>query len=99
LTKALWPVLAALAERQGAVLTRLVGVVDVVGRAPLRRGHLQRVEHDAGLEGVTRRPAHHAAAERVEHDGQVQEAGVGRHVGDIRHPERIGRRRGEVAAY
>ena len=43
------------------------------------------------------RPADDPAAEGIEHDRQIEEAGPGRNVRDISHPQHIGPIRGEVA--
>jgi len=61
---------------------------DPVG-PPLAQRHVERVEHEVGLEVRRHRPAHDAAAEHVEHDREEQEAGPRRHVGDVRDPELI----------
>ena len=44
-------------------------------------------------------PSDNLAAKHVEHDGQVQEPAHCRHVGDVRHPEPVGRLGLEVAIH
>jgi len=64
-------------------------MVDRIVRLTLPHGHLQRGEHQLGPQVPLHRPANYATAERVQYDRQIQKAGLGRHVGDIRHPELI----------
>ena len=47
-------------------------------------------QHELGSEVPGHRPADDAAAEYVEDDGEVEEAGASRDVGDVRDPERVG---------
>ena len=53
----------------------LIRVVPDDGGATLRYRHIEGIEHDMGVHGVTHAPAHHASAELVEDDGEVQQAG------------------------
>ncbi|MCS3616486.1 hypothetical protein GGQ10_003066 [Salinibacter ruber] len=53
-------------------------------------GHVQCFEHQLGPQMACHRPADDSPTERVEYDRQVQIASVGRHVGDVRHPEFVG---------
>jgi len=63
--------------------------MDHRGRTPLRRGHVQGIEHQFGAQVRRHRPADHAATPHIEDDGQIEETRPGRDVGDIRHPEPI----------
>ena len=89
--------LAAHAEGDGGVLAAVVGMVDDAARLALRDRHVQRLDDDVGLEAGGHRPADDATAPDIEHDGEVEEAGPGRHVGDVRDPELVRARGGEVA--
>jgi hypothetical protein len=59
--------------------------------------HVQGVEHQLRVQGRRHRPADDAAAERIECDRQLEEAGPGRNVGDIGHPQQVRALGGEVA--
>jgi len=66
-----------------------VGVVDNAARLALRDRHVQGVEHDVGLEAGRHRPADDSPAPDIEDDGEVEESGPRRHVGDVRDPELV----------
>jgi len=68
-----------------------------VGRPALREGHLQCRHHQLGPEMGGHRPADDAPTPRVDHHREIQESGPGRHVGDVRDPQPIRARRGELA--
>jgi hypothetical protein len=55
-------------------LRALVRVVDHRGGSALFERHIQRVEHEIGLEVVLHRPADDASAPRVDDDREEQEA-------------------------
>jgi hypothetical protein len=85
------PVVAA------GVGTAAIGVVDEarVGTAVSQccpQGHEREVPVDRGA-GC---PAHDTPGEQIEHDGEVQPALPGPEVGDVRHPDLVGRGRAEV---
>src|SRR5438309_1388479 len=87
----------ALAEGYRGVLAALIRVMNDVRRPTLRDGHIQRGQDELGPEMGFHRPADHAPTPRIEHDGEIQEAGPGRHVGDVRDPQLIRARAGELA--
>ena len=74
-----------------------VGVVDHAVGPPLPEGHVEGIEHEPRAQVVGHGPAHHAAAEGIQHDGEEQEPGPGRDVGDVRDPEPVGCVGAEVA--
>ena len=61
---------------------------DVVGLARAQR-HVQRRQHEIGRHRLAECPADDAPAPDVEHDGQVDEAGPGRDVGHVGHPQLV----------
>src|SRR2546425_656877 len=79
------------------VLAALIRMVDDLGRPALVHGHRQRVEDELRAEVGGHGPADHTAAPGIEHDGEIQEAGPRRDVGDVGHPEAIGAGDGEGA--
>src|SRR5438445_3785013 len=89
----------------GAVLRRpielrlaaLIRVMNDVRRPTLRDGHIQRGQDELSPEMGFHRPADHASAPDIEDDGEIEEAGPGRHVGDVRDPQLIRARAGELA--
>ena len=75
----------------------LMGVVDdALGPAPRQR-HIEGVEHQPGLEVRDHGPADHPPAEDIQHDGEIEEAGPGREIGDVGNPQAVGRPGPEVA--
>ena len=58
----------------------------------------KRREHQVGGHLLADRPADDAPAPDVEHDGQEDEAGPGRHVGHVGHPELVRARRPRTCA-
>src|SRR4030095_3138720 len=81
-----------------STLAALVGMMDHGGGPPLRHSHVESIEHQLSAQVRRHRPADYAATPRIEDDSQIEEAGPGRDVGDIRHPELIRPGRGEIAA-
>ena len=69
----------------------LVGVMDHVDGAPLRQCHVQGIEHELGFKIMAHGPADDAPREGIQHNGQVQEPGPGRDIGDVGHPEPVWR--------
>ena len=63
--------------------------MDHIDGTPLRQRHVQRVEHELGLEIMAHCPADDAAREGIQHDSQIQEPGPGRDVGDVRDPQPV----------
>src|SRR5215831_14568789 len=86
----------ALAEGDRCVLAALVGVMNHVRRPALRHGHVQRGEHQLGVEMRFHRPANHAATPRIDDDGQIQKPGPRRHVRDVGDPQLVRARGREV---
>jgi hypothetical protein len=78
-------------------LTPLIGVMNHVGRPPLRERHVERGQDELRAQMRGHGPADDAAAPRIEHDGEIQEAGPRGDVGDVRDPQPIGPGRGELA--
>ena len=70
--------------------------MDYAVRPPLPERHLKGIEHELRVQGGRHRPADNPTAERIEHNRQVEEAGPGRNVRDISHPQQIGPIRSEV---
>jgi hypothetical protein len=60
-----------------------------VCRLPLRQRHVQCIEHELGLQVVAHGPSDNAPREGIEHDGQIQEPGPGRNIGDISDPQPV----------
>jgi len=75
----------------------VVGMMNHAGGALLPQRHVESLEHQLGAQIRLHRPAHDASTEGVEYYRQIEKAGPGRDVGDIGHPEPIGRGRAEVA--
>src|SRR5438445_727372 len=78
-------------------LAALIRVMNDVRRPTLRDGHIQRGQDELSPEMGFHRPADHASAPDIEDDGEIEEAGPGRHVGDVRDPQLIRARAGELA--
>lgn len=68
-----------------------------VTRPALSDGHLQRVEPQLRAQVVGHCPANDPPAEGIQHHGAVEEAGRGRYVGDVGHPQRVRRLGQEIA--
>jgi hypothetical protein len=66
------------------------------GAGSVLQGLLQRIEHQAGVHRPLRPPAHDAVREHVDHEGHVDEAYPGRDIHEVRHPELVRTRRGEL---
>src|SRR3990172_2721081 len=82
--------LAALAERVAGVLAAMIAVMHDRLRPTLRKRRVERGEYQLGAQMGFHRPADHLARPYIEHHCEIQEAGPGRDVGDIRHPQLIG---------
>ncbi len=67
------------------------------GAAPVVDRLLERIEHEVGRQRRGDPPADDAPREDVDHERDVHEAAPGGDVGEVRHPELIRPRRGEVA--
>ena len=87
-----------LAVSATAVLGPPVCVHDQAGWwVSLLNGAGQRVEDKFGPHVVGNRPAHHASTEQVDDDCEIEPASPSSDVGDIAHPDLIGRVGDEVA--
>jgi len=53
------------------------------------KGLFQCVEHEAGVSGSGDAPTNDAAGIGVDHEGDVDEAGPGRDIGEVGDPERV----------
>ena len=81
---------AAPSEGDRGVLRALVGAVnDGLGPAIAQR-HVEGAQHELGPQVRGHRPPDHAPAERIQRDGEVEEPGPGRNVGDVGHPQAVG---------
>jgi len=79
-----------LAVLQGGVLHAAVGVVDELGGgAAMPEGLLQGGRAKGGVEVVGAGPADDAAAVQIEERGDVEEALLGRNVGDVGDPDLV----------
>jgi hypothetical protein len=58
---------------------------------------LERIEHEVGRQRRGDPPAHDAPREDIDHERHVNEGAPPGDVGEVRHPELIGPRRGELA--
>ena len=63
------------------------------------KGLLQCVEHEAGVSGSGDAPTNDAAGIGVDHEGDVDEAGPGRDVGEVGDPERVRSRGMELPGF
>jgi hypothetical protein len=67
-----------------------------IGRPPLRHRHVERGEGKLGAQVRFHGPANYPPAPGVQHDREIQKAGPDRYVRDVRHPQPIGPRGGEL---
>ncbi len=58
---------------------------------PVMEGLLERVEHEAGMSCPADPPAHDPSRVGIDHEGDVNEAGPGRDVGEVRDHSTFGR--------
>jgi hypothetical protein len=79
-----------------STLAAVVGVMNHLGRAALSQRHVESGQDELSAQMRLHGPADDAAAPGIEHDGEVQEAGPGRDVGDVRDPQPIGPGGGEL---
>jgi hypothetical protein len=63
------------------------------------KGLLQCVEHEAGMGCPTDPPAHDPSCVGIDYKGDVDEAGPGRDVGEVRDPQHVRPRRPELAVH
>src|SRR5690606_31605980 len=82
----------ALGVLDGYVLTASVAVVyepAAMDRPPIVQGLLQRIEHEARVCRARRSPADDPASIGVDDEGDVDEAGPGRNIGEVGEPKRV----------
>ena len=89
-------VLNAVAQRARTMASEENATVSDNGLRVLRHRHVQRGQDELGPEMGLHRPADDAPTPRIEHDGEKEEAGPGRNVRDVRHPEPVGARGREL---
>src|SRR5260221_10820558 len=90
-------VAAMATEFRRGVLTPLIGVMNDAASWPSPLdSHVQRFEHDLGVQPRTHRPANDLPAPDVQDDGQKVEAGNGRQIRDVGDPELIWPAGGEL---
>jgi hypothetical protein len=77
----------------------MVGVVNHRGRPALSNRHDERIKHDRRFETRLHGPAYNPLDEDVQHDREIEEAGLGGDVVDVRDPELVRRRRDERAIH
>ena len=65
----------------------------------LSDSHVEGVHNQLSPQVVLHGPSDDPATEHVEHDGQIQKPAHRRHVGDVGHPEPVGRLGPEVAIH
>ena len=80
---------------------RMVDQVGQVGADVLSAPdpHLQRIQRQIGVESRGQLPADDPAGEHVEHERRVHPPAMGRHIGQVGHPQLVRCRRGEVAVH
>ena len=66
---------------------------------PFVQGLLQRVQHEVGMSRSTDSPANDAPGIGVDDESEVDEAGPGADIGEVRQPEPVRRRRMELAVH
>ncbi len=69
---------------------------DCLRSSPIDR-HVERINDELFAHVVCHRPSDDTPRTNVEYDSEKEKAGVRRYVGDVRNPELVGKRRGEVA--
>ena len=89
---------ASLAKGHGGVLGPLVAVMDHPVGSALAQGHIQGVCDQLASQMVGHGPADDTATEGVYDHGEIEEAHMGRHVGDIGYPQPVPGWSGEVPA-
>ena len=87
--------LAPLAGRKHSIWRALIRVVNDVGRVPLRRRHIQRVDDEGQVQRVAHAPPDDAPTEDIEHDGEIFSARHRRDVCDVGDPKLIRGGRGK----
>ena len=87
---------APFTEGHRGVLRSLVAVMDHPFGSALGQGHVQGVCDQFASQMVGHGPADDAAAEGVYHHREIEEARMGRHIGDIGYPQPVSDWRGEV---
>ncbi len=81
---------APFAEREGCVLTAVIGVVDDVGWFSLFESHTESMEHEFCAQMVLHTPSDDLPAPDVDDGGKVEEALGCWDIGDISDPQLVG---------
>ena len=72
------------------ILDAPVGMMHQPGRRlALGQGHVQRRQRQRRGQGRVEGPAHAAACATIQDSGDIEPAFVGRHIGDVRHPDGV----------
>src|SRR5512134_2369806 len=74
------------------ILHAAIAVVDetaLVHGAPVVKRLLERIQDEVRPRRTRHAPADDAPGERIDHEGDVDEAGPGRDVGEVRYPEHV----------
>lgn len=88
---------ATLAERQGSVLTALIGVVDDVFWVTLLDRHVQGIHHQGSLEVSGHCPTDDFAAPGIHDNGQVQPTCPSSDEGNVCDPQAVGSLGAEIS--
>ena len=75
------------------VLAAAIAVMDqaaAMDGPPVMEGLLQRIEHEAGVRRPAGPPADDPPSIGIDHEGDVDEPGPGRDIGEVRHPQPFG---------
>src|SRR5215207_10280893 len=67
--------------------------------SPIMEGLLKRIEHEAGMGRSTDPPTYDPSRVGIDHKGDVNEAGPGRDVGEVRDPQHVRPRCSELAVH
>jgi hypothetical protein len=70
--------------------------MDDVGRTSPPKRHVERIQHDLGMQCGCHRPTDNPPAEGIENDGEIEEPRPCRNVCNVCHPEHIRLVRSEV---
>src|SRR5262245_42899675 len=80
-----------------STLATLIGVMNHLGRVPLRERHVEGSEDELGAQMRFHGPTDDATTPGIEHHGEIQDAGPRRDISNVRDPQPIWPSRGELA--